>query len=96
MKNDGGPAFPRQTFEYYPSLNKTHAGNCDPGMSLRDYFVAHAPPAEIAYLVPSDLKGCAAYIGISAEEYTGNQHYCMVLAKARAEWADAMLKEREK
>lgn len=35
---DGGPAFPRQTYDYYPSLNKTHAGSSDPGMSLRDWY----------------------------------------------------------
>jgi len=41
-REDGGAAFPRQTYDYYPSQNKTHAGANYPGMSLRDYFAAAA------------------------------------------------------
>lgn len=48
MSKDGGPAFPRQTFDYYPALNKTHAGPCDPGISKLDYFAAAALTGDMA------------------------------------------------
>ena len=88
MKDDGGPAFPN-------ILPETQVGGgWDSGMTLRDYFIAHAPAQEISDLVPSDINGCAAYIGIPPEEYKGESHYLLVLAKARGAWADAMIAER--
>ena len=83
-REDGGPAFPILQDSAYM------------GMTLRDYFLAHAPAQEIADLVPADINGCAKYIGIEPVAYKGNEHYILVLAKARGEWADAMLAEREK
>lgn len=37
-KADGGAAFPRAPFEV-----NDYCGDGSPGMSLRDYFIAHAP-----------------------------------------------------
>lgn len=98
MKNNGGPAFPHverpvgwdsrgdvQTIERWTQG----------GMSLRDYFIAHAPAQEIADLVPTNIKGCAEYLGIDPAKYTVGD-YLRVLAKARGQWADAMLLERDK
>ena len=92
---DGGPAFPGQWIDV-DSMGDRVVRESFPGMSLRDYLVVHAPAQEIADLVPADLKGCAAYIGIAEADYKGNCHYLLVLAKARGEWADAMLVERLK
>jgi len=92
-KNDGGPAFP------VPSAEDSAATLCAQGyggMTLRDYFIAHAPAQEISEIMPSDLKGCAAYLGISVERYKYPDSYLEIVAKLRAQWADAMLAEREK
>ena len=94
MKNDGGPAFPVAAYTLDTS-GKPMLMVKD-GMTIRDYFIAHAPVQEIANLVPGTIGRCAAYIGIDAADYTMSYHYLLVLAKARGEWADAMLKEREK
>lgn len=47
-KNDGGPAFPRQTWDYYPSQKKTHADENYPGMSLRAWLAGQAMSGQIA------------------------------------------------
>ena len=64
--------------------------------SLRDEFALKAPSQEIENMVPNAVAQCAAFIGISANEYMGLVDYPKVLAKARYRWADAMLKERAK
>ena len=94
MKNDGGLAFPVAAYTLDTS-GKPMLMVKD-GMTLRDYLIVHAPAQEIADLVPTSANDCAAYIGIDAADYKGNKHYLLVLAKGRREWADAMLKEREK
>lgn len=65
------------------------------GMTIRQYYKAAAPDSEIENIVPSNVMGCAKYIGISTQDYSGGKHYKLVLAKARGEWADAMMKEDE-
>lgn len=82
---DGGAAFP------YPGPQGTFGEN---GMSLRDYLAARAPADEIQEIGGTSAKECAAYLGI--ENYEFPKHYLMLLAKARYQWADAMLAERAK
>ena len=94
MKNEGGPAFPVAAYTLDTS-GKPMLMVKD-GMTLRDYFIAHAPAQEIANLVPASLKDCAAYIGIDAADYKSNFHYLLVLAKTRGEWADAMIEAGKK
>ena len=84
-KRGGGPAFP----EVSTGPNYTNGG-----MTLRDYFIAHAPAAEIEGMVPQDVGSCARYLGIP--KYENEKHYLLLLAKARCQWADAMLAERDK
>jgi len=66
--NDGGPAFPS-----YRDIRTS-------GMTLRDYFAAHAPASEIERIVKCNFS----------------EHYPMAVAKARMIWADAMLAARER
>lgn len=68
--SDGGPAFPVMT----------DAGCATSGMSLRDYFAAHAPPVPEQWLKDSLNDG---QLLVEAE------------ADWRFEHADAMLKARE-
>ena len=69
----------------------------DPAITaLRDHFACHAPTSEIDALVPVSCEGCAAYLGIPIKGYDGAVHYALVNAKARYQWADAMLAERVK
>jgi len=76
MKNGGGPAF--------PSSNKVRLGdyetNGHPGMSLRDYFAAHALQGLIVRKL-DDLS-----VVINGDMYA-NVAYSL---------ADAMIAEREK
>ena len=84
---DGGPAFP-------PNAGwRDDDVNCR-GMSLRDYLAARAPADEIQEIGGTSAKECAVYLGI--ENYEFPKHYLMLLAKARYQWADAMLAERAK
>ena len=42
--NTGGPAFPTTTkLNYEPATGAQWSEHIDPGMTLRDYFAAHAP-----------------------------------------------------
>lgn len=66
-----------------------------PGMTLRDYYIVHAPAAEIAEMIPVTVEDCAKYIGVPLSDYRSDRDYFKVLAKTRGEWADAMLKARE-
>ena len=65
------------------------------GMTLRDYYIVHAPAAEIAEMIPATVEDCAKYIGVRLSDCKWDLDYLKVLAKARGEWADAMLKARE-
>lgn len=80
---DGGPAFP---LDAYKGLGPWH------GMTLRDYYAAHAPVDVKMALVawgdpklagpPSDDEGRAAFMA--------------VWALLRYDYADAMLEERKR
>lgn len=86
---NGGPAHPLVIHD-----SATKAEQFFPGMSMRDYCMVHAPATEIDTIAPATLAGCAAYLNMTVSEYDGMRHYHLVLAKARALWADAMLGER--
>ena len=79
-----------------PAFPVINGGVLCMGMTLRDYYIAHAPASEIADLIPKTVEGFARYIGIPPSEYVGERDYLKAIAKARGEWADAMLEEREK
>jgi hypothetical protein len=91
MTNDGGPAFPSRTFKNV-SVDPDHPVYADghlPGMSLRDYFAAHAPHLPLkeviqALLVRSDRQDATgATEGAAAD-----------LAEWAYIYADAMMKRR--
>ena len=86
---DGGSAFP-VTFIDGPSGQPCAVA----GMTLHDYFVAHAPSSEIEGIIPSTVKDISGWLGIAAD-YDFQIHWPMALAKARGIWADAMLAARE-
>lgn len=64
------------------------------GMTLRDYFAIHAPTDELP--IKDTIDFCASYIGIEREKYNVIMDYRKVVAKARYEFADAMLAERSR
>jgi hypothetical protein len=56
MSSDGGPAFPRPASEFTESgtlLDGNIAVPATNGMSLRDYFAAHAPHEMAGWYVPT-------------------------------------------
>ena len=60
---------------------------------LLSYMLA-APAGEIENMIPSTVAECAKFIGLSENEpYSYRPHYAMVVAKARREWAQAMVAE---
>ena len=77
-----GPAFP--TEEFIPDLPNGEQLVLHTGMTLRDYFAAHATESDLAaqYIVLREQSG----IGILPDNYT---------VKARYLHADAMLAARE-
>ena len=70
----GGPAF--------PSPSRIEHGNPIRGMSLRDYFAAHAPPE------PAHWRGDGHH------QHTAGCLACLI--EWRFAYADAMLQERER
>lgn len=72
--NNGGPAFP-----YHDSYRS--------GMSLRDYFAAHAP------ITLDDARDAMESMGRTSYTWEELIH---TLAQMRFGYADDMLKEREK
>jgi hypothetical protein len=89
--NDGGPAFPS---EQGHCPDGTWNQTFDPGMSLRDYMIIHAPVSEIEALIPDTVGEISQWLGV--KNYTWIEHYPMALAKARMIWADAMIAARER
>jgi hypothetical protein len=83
---DGVPAFPTTSQNY-----DGHGVPCSDGMSLRDYFAAHAMNG----LIAGDYeKVCESGNpdGIERER----QQYAAAIARSAYRYADAMLAEREK
>lgn len=94
-KLDGGPAFPatrieaRQVFTEGP---QTVGEVTYPGMSLRDYFAAHAPFDRNSFGMASNALLKAGRPEI-ANTIAG---VCEVLANFAYQYADAMIAERAK
>jgi hypothetical protein len=88
-RNDGGPAFPVPAI-YDPSreqVNSTLAYTGEGGMTLRDYFMAHAPAEPQPWFEPV------------TPIYESQEQTKKVRARERylgwpAAWADEMLKRR--
>lgn len=81
-QNDGGPAF--------PVPNDANV-NCQEGMTLRDYFAAHAP------VTLQDARYACSYHGYG-EGWSDAERAASVavLALMRFEYADAMIAELAK
>lgn len=89
IKN-GGPAFPLPL----GTMNASEPEQSG-GMSLRDYFSAHAPQEELA--IPGTAQDCANRLGITVQEYAKDYGaWYRILAQEKYRYADAMLAEREK
>ena len=83
--NDGGPAFPPM---HDPN---THVF----GMTLRDYFAAHAP-AEVTNLDGWRPDECTKKLNLPVGViYDWSKHYYKLVAILSYEYADAMLQARE-
>ena len=87
----GGPAFPVAD-SHHANGQIQYGSN---GMTLRDYFAAHAPKEMY------DLEGwaacdCEEVLGLpEGVAYNWRKHYIPLLAKRSYEYADAMLKARK-
>lgn len=80
--NDGGPAFPcGDGPDMLPN----------PGMNLRDYFAANAPPMPVTMLRDAEK---AAYERSSGAADRAEELYGWLLAKWNYRYADAMLRVR--
>ena len=69
--NDGGPAFPHVLRNEYDSAEK--------GMTLRDYFAAHAPD------VPDDFGWATGETDSWQRRTRWNYHYADAMLRARGE-----------
>lgn len=86
--NDGGSAFPRTTHHRHSNGGSIHTDvDTTPGMTLRDYFAAAA-------LTGSFSSPAATAFGAAAEDH--NQNVEDFMSEMAYEFADAMLKAREK
>jgi hypothetical protein len=89
--NTGGPAFPRNILDHGHNVTTIH----ESGMSLRDYFAAHASEEDIKYWQPMgvmvtqvrELRNGSKQLYEAPGMYTREQ--------ARYRYADAMLAARE-
>lgn len=89
-ENDNPNAFPfKQSNEHFEYPDTQH-----PGMTLRDYFAAHANNEEVEAMIPSKIPDCAVWLKLD-RPYEFLQHYQLAVAKARYMIADAMLAARE-
>lgn len=99
--NDGGPAFPRNggIFIEGPQGRDTQSAwgmDGAKGMTLRDYFAAHAPQDAIDSLIGTSILSASNFLGLTYEAYSSALHYVPAVAKARYMYADAMIAERSK
>lgn len=85
--DDGGPAFPE-----IGSRGKAVSGE---GMSLWDYFAAHAP--EHVTNQDGTVAEARKALGLADDiQYAYDPHYYQLVAMRAAKYADAMLAERKK
>lgn len=105
--NDGGPAFPRPASEFTQS-GTLHDGNdaipAQPGMTLRDYFAAHALAGMLATYRsgygpdPDDPNFSSSFnreLAIDKNHITGELEGVNEIVGDAYLFADAMLAERE-
>lgn len=87
--SDGGPAFPVTFTDKSGQIAPTESG-----MTLRDYIAIHANTVDVENLGGETCVSAAKYLGL--DKYIYEQHHHLLRAKARYEFADAMLAERER
>lgn len=80
-KNTGGPAFPH--LRRHVNAN-TYEVIAEGGMTLRDYFAAKA------------MQGILSDNTVTSDPFDDWGEFCAVVAKDAYDFADAMLKAREK
>lgn len=85
-KDNGGPAFPRP-FSKEGNFTDSKIYRGQDGMSLRDYYAAHAP------ITLQDAIWAMQQVG---ETVKTGEELITFFAQLRLAYADAMLKEREK
>ena len=103
VKDDGGPAFPRAEVKDTAMGFQVITGWC-PGMSLRDYFIAHAPAKPQEWFWPDIPPRPQAILDesgrcVNSEElknYDLFERDKQRLVRWPAAWADEMLKSRKK
>lgn len=67
------------------------------GLTKREYAAIHAPAKEIEDIAPSAMGDCVKFLGLSEDEtYDYRKHYPVILARLRAQWADALFDALEK
>lgn len=88
--DDGGPAFPASIpIVHNDDQGKDYLHYEEAGMSLRDYFAAHAPISE-------PVAEAAALITGEQKTKRYGDVYCRLLAEHAYRYADAMIAERGK
>ena len=94
-QRDGGPAYPQ------PCTSEGHAANtpwgiAGGGLSRRDWFAAVAPHDELG--LPDTQGESAEMLGMDFKAYMADHDrlWRAVVAKARYDWADAMLAASDK
>lgn len=85
---NGGPVFPVPMVPWQAGFINVECT----GMTLRDYFAAHAPHDALG--LPIKVEEAAARLGIPAANYRAEHHWHQVVAQARYVFADAMMKAR--
>ena len=89
MKNDGGPAFPQYGNSAIERNLETglYQDMMNHGMSLRDFFAGQA--MRCVYEIVADVIG-------KEPPQSGEETVAQITARYAYEYADAMLKERDK
>lgn len=92
--DDGGPVYPVVYYTENRGDELLHERTGD-GLTIRDYFAAHAPKDLIDSLTGSSVGDVTRFLGLPDDAgYRMSVHYPMAEAKARYIYADAMLKAR--
>lgn len=65
------------------------------GMSLRDYFAAHAPAGILQSMIGGTVEDEAKFAGINPREYNSRTHHHIARVKAAYIYADTMMVARQ-
>ena len=84
--DDGGPAFPNPAFMLNEGLEFPWAGFGMGGMSLRDWFAAHAMQGMLA---------CQEFLNEVSEVADSKEEAAAMIARYAFKFADAMLAQRK-